>query len=81
MTLEGWLAIGGFVGQLVIAAYVYGKLTGKVTEHDKRLDSNSERFKELGEEQGRQWSAIGEHGERISAIEADVRGLQRGRAN
>lgn len=81
MTVGDWIALAGFVVQLVIAAYVYGKLTGKVSEHDRRLSSGDTRFKELGAEQDRIWKSIGDHGERISAIEADVRGLQRGRSH
>lgn len=79
MTLTAWLALAGIVSQLIVAAFVYGKLTGKVAEHDRRHDSHDTRFAELGEEQNRQWSTIGEHGERISAVEARVQAIHRSR--
>lgn len=81
MSLEGWLAIGGFVGQFVIAAYVYGKLTGTVSSHARQHASHDTRFAELGGEQNRQWESIGRHGERISGVEARVTSIEaRGRA-
>lgn len=75
MTVAAWIALGGLLGQLVIAAYIYGKLTGKVSEHDRRLSSGDTRFKEIGAD-------LKDHGERISTVEADVRGLRgHGRAH
>lgn len=75
MTVGDWIALAGFVVQLVIAAYVYGKLAGKVGEHDRRHESHDTRFKEVGED-------LKDHGQRITAVETDVRILhQRGRSH
>lgn len=75
MTLSGWVALAGLLIQLLVAAFVYGKLTGKVSEHDRQHSSHDVRFRELGEEQGRQWETMGDHAERISAVEARVQDL------
>jgi hypothetical protein len=74
--LEVGIAIFGSLSQLIIAAYIYGKLTGVVAEHGRRHASHDTRFAELGLEQNRQWESIGRHGERISAVEARVQGLK-----
>lgn len=79
MNFEGWISLGGLLLQLVVAAFVYGKLTGKVNEHDRRHDSHDTRFEELGKEEDRQWDMIGKHGEHISAHEARLNSLDRGR--
>lgn len=52
----------GVLVQLVVAAYVYGRLTEKTTGHSSRLDA-------LDHEQGQQWVQIGDHGQRIAKIE------------
>lgn len=74
MTPEIWLGIIGVVVQVCIGAYVYGKTTGKIDEHDRRHSSHDVRFKELGDEQDRQWETIGRHAERISVVEAKTQG-------
>lgn len=80
MTPQIWLMIAGFMigiaTQLIVAAYIYGKLSGSVAEHGRRHDSHDTRFKELGEEQGRQWESMGRHGEKISAVEARVQSME-----
>ena len=74
-----WIALAiTTIIQVVVAAYVYGKLTGKVGEHDRRHDSHDVRFKELGSEQERQWETLGRHGERISAVEARCQAIGHG---
>lgn len=65
-------AIVGIVLQLVIGAFIYGKLTGKVAEHDRRHSSHDQRFGELSKEQTSQWESIGRHGERLSKVETIV---------
>ena len=70
MTDYGWIALViTIVVQLLVAAFVYGKLTAKVAEHDQRHNSHDTRFRELGDEQALQWNVIGQHGERLSAVE------------
>lgn len=76
MTIRDWLALAGIISQFIVAAYVYGKLSGLVAEHGRRHDSHDVRFKELGEEQGRQWESLGRHGEKISAMEARFQGME-----
>ena len=70
------VAVAGFIVGLAIhlisAAYVYGKMNGKVAEHDRRHSSHDVRFQELGLEQDRQWETMGHQAERISAVEARV---------
>lgn len=61
--MNPWVPVGvSALVQLVIAAYVYGKLTEK-TAH------NSEDIKELKADGDTQWKAINKHGERISTLE------------
>jgi hypothetical protein len=80
MAMEGWISLGGILIQIIVGAYVYGKLTGKVSEHDRRHDAHVAKFLALDDEQGRQWEIIGRHGEKISAIEARVQNVElRGR--
>lgn len=76
MTPQAWFTLAGLLVQFVVAAFVYGKLTGKVAEHDQRHSSHDARFAELGLEQNRQWESIGRHGEKISAIEARVQAAE-----
>lgn len=52
--------------QLGIGAYVYGKLTQRVSGHDERLDRVDERLDNHGERLLR-------HGERIAALEGQKR--------
>jgi len=72
--------VSSVVIQGLIAAYVYGRLTGTVSEHGHRHNSHDTRFTELAAEQDRQWETIGRHGEKISAVEARVQGME-ARAN
>jgi RNA binding exosome subunit len=55
--------------QIATAAFVYGKLTERVSNHDEKLKS-------LDAEQSRQWETIGHHGERISSVEARVQRME-----
>lgn len=71
-----WLSLAALIAQIMIGCYVYGKLTGKVAEHDRRHASHDTRFDQLTGEQERQWESIGRQGERISAVEARVQGLR-----
>lgn len=48
--------------QLLLGAYVYGKLSNQVENH-------SEDIKELKTDGDTQWTAINKHGERIATIE------------
>jgi hypothetical protein len=62
-----WIELGlTILVQLVAAGYVYGKLSATISTHGERLSA-------MDEEQDRQWSQIGEHGERISKIEGSFR--------
>lgn len=79
MTPQAWFTLAGLLVQFIVAAFVYGKLTGKVAEHDQRHNSHDARFAELGAEQNRQWETIGRHGEKISAIEALVQAAEQRR--
>jgi hypothetical protein len=82
MSAEAWLAIiGTVVIQAVTAAFVYGKLTQRVSDHDKAHDSHQERFKAVDAEQSEQWTVINKHGERISAVEARVTNVEKTRDN
>lgn len=49
--------------QAAAVAFVYGKLTQKVSDHYRRLG-------ELEKDQDRQWEKINSHGERIAAVAA-----------
>ena len=71
MNPQSWFTLGGIIGQVVIAAYVYGKLTGKVSEHERRHDN-------VDTDQKDQWETIGRHGERITAVETSVRSWEHG---
>lgn len=70
MSPQVWLSLAGIAIQIVIGAYVYGKLTQQVAGHSGQHAAHDSKFKELDAEQGRQWETIGKHGERISAVEA-----------
>ena len=73
MTTQVWLALAGIVTNIIIGAYVYGKLTQRVSGHDEYHAAHAQRFRQLDDEQGRQWDTLGRHGERISAVEARCR--------
>jgi hypothetical protein len=65
--MERWLpeivgAVLGLFGQIVIAAYVYGKLTQATVAHGHRLMN-------IEGEQVRQWQSLDAHGQRIAKIE------------
>lgn len=54
--MNDWLIFLATLGvQLLMGAYVYGKLSRSVDSHDKSIDGL--------------WSRVNDHGERISRIE------------
>lgn len=64
------LSLMGVAATLLIQVRASSKLNGQVSE---RIANHGTSIDGLKEEQIRQWQSIGEHGERISAVEAVVR--------
>lgn len=56
--------VGGFIN-LILAVFVYGRLTQAVSDHSRRLAG-------LEKDGGKIWERLSNHGERIATLEGKV---------
>lgn len=72
--VTGIVSVLGVLVTLVIQFRAASRLNGQVTE---RIANHGTSIDGLKDEQVRQWQTIGEHGERIAAVEAVIPSMKR----